>query len=115
MATGFVKQHKQRAIRRISGRIDNNGTASIIEGSGFSIARNGTGDITITITKPGKKLMAVCLTPINSTAATSHMAKVLAVTNAESVQVGTYVADGTDGAPADINFFFEICLKDVSN
>lgn len=115
MSAKLIKQHNQRAIRRISGSITNNGTAAIAEGSGFSIVRNGTGDITITVTKPGKKLLACILTPVNSTAATAHMAKVLAATAASSVQVGTYVADATDGAPADIDFYFELCLKDVSN
>lgn len=109
-----IKQAKQRRIRVISGRIENNGTASISAGAGFSISRAGVGDVSVTLEKAGRSILSASICPINSTAATAHLGKVLSVTSASSVQFGTYVADGTDGAPADIDFFFEIKVKDVT-
>jgi len=109
-----VKQDRQRKVRAISGHITNNGTAAIAAGAGFTIVRNGVGDVTVSITKPGRSILSVIGCAKQSTAATFHGVKVLAATDASSVQFGTYVADGTDGAPADIDFYFEIKLKDVS-
>jgi hypothetical protein len=112
MPSRLVKSHRERRVRKITGIIANNGTATISAGSGFTIVRNGVGDVTVTPSLAGRTLLGVHACAINSTAATSHSAKALAA-SASSVQFGTYVADATDGAPADVNFSFEITLRDV--
>lgn len=118
MSVRDIKSEKRaRRIRKISGRIDvAGGTPSITSGSGFTITDGGAGLVTVTLSRPGRSLLGVQCIPIESTAATAHMAKVLSVTNASAVQFGIYVADATDGALVDnVGFFFEITVKDVSN
>ncbi len=109
-----IKQARQRRVRVISGYITNSGTVAIGAGTGFSVSRAGVGDVTVTLSIPGREILSVSAIVKNSTAATFHGIKVLSSTNASAVQFGSYVADATDGAPADVNFYFDIKVKDVS-
>lgn len=109
-----LKQARQRKVRVISGHLTNNGTVAIAAGAGFTVARSGVGDVTVTLSIPGRSILSVSAVAKNSTAATFHGVKVLSVTSASAVQFGTYVDDATDGAPADIDFYFDIKVKDAS-
>lgn len=111
MPTRLIKVSRNRAVRKIIGRVTNSGAVAIAAGQGFTAVRNGTGDVTITPKKPGRVFLAAFATPIQSTAATSHSVKVLAAT-VSAIQFGSYVADATDGAPADMDFSFEITMQD---
>lgn len=116
MSTKLLQHKRERRIRHVNGYITNNGAAAISTGTGaFTIVRNGVGDVSITLTKPGKVFMSAVVTPIETTAATAHMAKLIAAPTATVIRVGTYVADAVDGAPADIDFCFNYVVKDVSN
>lgn len=115
MGANLIKSDRNRKLRVIQGYITNpSGTAAINQGTGFTIVRNGAGDVSITLSRPGRRLMGVTLTPLNATAATGHSAKLLAIIAASAIQVGTYVADATDSAPADMSFFFSITVSDVA-
>jgi hypothetical protein len=103
---------ESRGIRKIFGYITNNGTAAIAGGDGFSIVRNGAGDVSVTLKKPGKSILGCQVLCIETTASKGHSAKLIAAPAATGVRIGTYVADATDGAPADVDFFFEIAVKD---
>jgi hypothetical protein len=103
---------RQKRVRKITGRVSSAGAISA--GSGFTVVKNGTGDYTITPEKPGKAVLGASAIVVNSTGATFHGAKIAAI-SASSLQVLTYVADATDGAPSDQAFCFEITLKDVTN
>lgn len=107
-------QTNERGIRQINGRVSNDGTLAIVAGQGFSAVRDNTGLVTVTPTKPSKSLINALATVIQATGATGHFAKVISVTDLGVVQFATYVADATDGAPADVDFSFSITLKDVS-
>jgi len=107
-------QTNARGIRQIHGRITNAGSAVIAAGEGFTAAYDGVGLVTITLTKPSRSLLAALASVINATTATGHFAKVVSVTNLGVIQFATYVADGVDGALADVNFSFSITVKDVS-
>lgn len=114
MGANLIKSDRNRRLRVIQGYLTNNGTVAISVGTGFSVVRNGTGDVTITLSRPGRRFLNASVLPVNSTAATAHMAKLLAAPSASAIQVGTYVADATDGAPADMNFCFSITVSDVA-
>lgn len=106
-------QTNERGIRQINGNITNDGTAAIAGGQGFSIVRDNTGLVTVTVTKPGRSFISASCIVIEDTAATGHYAKVISASALGVVQFATFVADGTDGAPADVDFAFSITLKDV--
>ena len=98
----------------VQGYITNNGTAAIVSGSrDFTVVRNGAGDLTVTFLQPGRRFLSASVLPINTTAATGHFAKLIAAPTASAIQIGTYVADATDGAPADIDFCFQVSLSSV--
>lgn len=113
MPTKLIKSDKTNKLRKIVGHVANNGSVSVSAGAGFSLTRNGVGDVTITLSKKCKKFLCAVITPIQTTAATAHMAKIIAAPSVSAVRVGTYVADATDGAPADIDFCFEITVTDT--
>lgn len=103
----------ERKTRRISGVITNSGTPTVSKGRGFTISDGGAGVVTITLTSPGRDYLFGTATVINSTAATGHFAKISAL-SAAGMTVHTFVADATDGAPADVDFCFEILVKDTA-
>jgi hypothetical protein len=107
-------QTNVRGSRQIHGRITNAGSAVIAAGEGFTAVYNGTGLVTITLTKPSRSLLSAVASVINATTATGHSAKAITVTDLGVVQFGTYVADGVDGALVNVNFSFIITVKDVS-
>lgn len=110
-----MKSDRTRGIRWILGRITNGGTVAIASGTGFSVVRNGAGDVTITLTRPGRRFISASVLTEETTAATGHSAKLIAAPTASAIQVGTYAADATDGAPADVNFSFMIAVSDVAS
>lgn len=114
MINGGIKAEKARKVRKITGFITNAGAAVIAAGAGFTAVRNGAGDVTITLTRPGKTFLGAGVLAIHPTAATSHSAKLIAAPTATAIRIGTYVADGVDGAPADLDFCFEITVKDAT-
>lgn len=114
MGANLVKG-TSRAVRKIAGYITNAaGVAAISTGSGVTVVRNGVGDLTLTLRKPGRRFLHASITPMNATAATSHTAKMILDPTATAIQIGTYVADGVDGAPADMSFSFEITVSDTA-
>lgn len=114
MSSKLIKTDRTRALRKIPGYVTNNGTAAIAQGDGFTITRNGAGDVSIALTRPGRRFISASVLPINTTATNGHSAKLIAAPSASGIRVGTYVADATDGAPADIDFCFEITVSDVA-
>jgi hypothetical protein len=107
-------QTNERGIRQVNGYLTNNGTLAIAGGQGFSAVRDNTGLVTVTLTNPSKSLIGFQATVLQATTATGHYAKVISASALGVVQFATYVADGTDGALADVNFSFQITVKDVS-
>jgi len=107
-------QTNERGIRQVNGRITNAGSAVIAAGQGFSAVYDGTGLITVTLAKPSKSILNAIATVIQATGATGHFAKVISASALGVVQFATFVADGTDGAPANVDFSFSITVKDVS-
>lgn len=117
MSLHQVKQEKSRRVRHISGRIDvSGGTPVAVIGSGYSVGDTGAGVVTVTLSRPGREILCVSAIPIESTAATGHYIKVSSKTEASAVVFNIFVADGTDGAPADnVSFYFDIAVRDVTN
>ena len=107
-------QTNERGIRQVNGYITNGGSVAIAGGQGFSAVRDNTGLVTITLTQPSKSMIGAQATVLQATTATGHFAKVISASALGVVQFGTYVADATDGALADVAFFFSITVKDVS-
>lgn len=111
-----VKSDRTRQLRKICGYITNPaGTPAIAQGDGFSLVDNGVGDISINLTRPGRRFISASVLVVETTAATGHSAKLIAAPTASGIRVGTYVADDTDGAPADVSFCFEITVSDVAS
>lgn len=107
-------QTNERGIRTVHGRVDNNaGTLAIEAGQGYSVALDSTGVVSVTLEEKGRTIVGASCIPIQSTGATGHFAKVLSITEPGVVQFATFVADATDGAPANVDFFFSISVKDV--
>jgi len=104
-------QTNDRNIRTIHGRITNSGTPVITEGQGFSISDDGVGVVTVSLNRPGRSLHGASVTVLEATAATAHYGKAT-VWSAAAVTFNTFVADGVDGAPADVDFAFSITVKD---
>ena len=104
-------QTNDRNIRQIAGRITNSGTPAIAAGHEFSISDDGVGVVTITLDKPGRSIVGLSAIVVEATAATAHLVKATAI-SASAVTFNTFVADATDGAPADVDFAFSITVKD---
>lgn len=117
MGTRLIKQERSRRVRHISGRVDvSGGTPSAAIGSGYTVSDTGAGVVTVNITRPGREILSVSAIVIESTAATGHYIKVSSKTEASAVVFNIFVADGTDGAPADnVGFYFDIAVRDVTN
>ena len=115
MATKLIQSQQSHGVRVIAGRVTvSGGTPAVTAGEGFSLTDTGAGQVTVTLSNPGKVTLAAVATPIEGTDATAHMVKVDGITNAESVLFGIYVADATDGALADnVSFSFIIVVSDV--
>jgi len=95
MPTGLIKAEKQRRVRKILGRVDvSGGTPSIGAGAGFTIADTAPGQVTVTLTKPGRSILCAVATPLQTTDATGHLVKVDAVTEASSVVFNVYKVGG---------------------
>lgn len=100
--------------RHIYGRVDvSGGTPSVGVGRGFTVTDTAAGQVTVNITRPGNSILYASATPVETTDATGHFAKVDAKTEASSVKFGIYVADATDGALVDnVGFYFHIVVQD---
>lgn len=60
-------ESRQRQTEDLEVRVDGTGTASIVSGSNHvTLTDNGTGDYTLTITKPGARLLGAWFTPIDA-------------------------------------------------
>lgn len=113
MPTKVIKSEgHSRLVRKISGVITNSGTPTVSTGSGYTLTDNGVGDITVTLSKPGRTVLGGSAMVINTTGATGHFAKIHSL-SASAMRILTYVADATDGAPADVDCCFEITVRDV--
>lgn len=103
-----------RKCRAVIGRVDvSGGTPSVGVGEDFTVADTAAGQVTVTLTKPGRSILCALATPIQTTDATAHSVKVDAATEASSVVFGVYAADATDGVLVDnVGFYFAIVVKD---
>lgn len=104
-------QTNDRNIRTIHGRVTNSGTPAIAAGQGFTLTDVGVGVVTVTLDKPGRSIHGLSAIVVQDTAATGHFVKASAI-SASAVTFNTFVADATDGAPADVDFAFSITVKD---
>jgi hypothetical protein len=104
----------ERGVKLIAGRVSvSGGTPAIVDGDGFSIADTAAGKVTITLSDPGKAILAALATSTEATDATAHSVK-MEVVSESSVVARIYVHDGTDGALADnVGFSFLIVAKDT--
>lgn len=85
-------------------QVDGTGTASIIKGGQYvTLADNGTGDYTLTLTYPGAQLLGATVTIIGATMATGQIAAV----SPSAVNVLTF---DDAGSAADADFFVELTL-----
>lgn len=116
MGTNLIKQDRQRKVRKITGRVDvSGGTPSVGVGSGFTVGDTAAGEVTVTLTRPGKTILGVSATALESTTTKEHHVKVISKTEASAVVFGIFAGDATDGVLADnVGFYFEITVKDVS-
>ena len=95
------KDHKQRKIRCISGRVSvSGGVPSVAAGGGFTLVDSGAGLVDIVLDQPGRVLVSAIAVPIEATTTTAHMAKVISG-DESSVQFGIFAADATDGVLVD--------------
>lgn len=116
MSTNLVRSERHmRKTRRISGIIAvAAGTPSVSQGTGFTLTDTAPGQVTINITKPGRRLIEINALVIENTAATGFSIKAMSQ-SASAVTFGIYQADGTDGVLVDnVGFSFGLVLSDVS-
>jgi len=60
-------ESRDRQVTKLFVKVDGTGTASIVSGSNHvSLTDNGTGDYTLTLTKPGARLLHASFTPIDA-------------------------------------------------
>lgn len=92
----------ETGLRLVRGTIDTSGSGTILEGGGFSITRNGVGDLTVTFTTAFADLPSVVLTPLGAGSSVgpiaSHKNGFTRTTSAfrvEVVSIGSGFADGT--------------------
>jgi hypothetical protein len=91
-------------LKIIRGIIDTTGAGSIVEGIGFSIARNGVGDLTITYTDDFSDVPSVDLTAVGAGGTVAH-ATIYSAAARTPTSVRVYRTDGA-GAAADGVFDF---------
>lgn len=99
----------QRKVRVIDFRIDGTGTASITAGSAhISLTDNGTGDYTVTLTKPGARLLFAAATPVD----TDTFAQIdISDSSASAVN---FVFKNDSGSATDTEFFGIIMVSDAT-
>lgn len=110
----IVSGKRQDKLRAIVGRVAvASGTPSVAQGTGFTVADTGAGQVTVTLSEKGSAIVGVQATAIEGTDATGHSVKADTITGGTSVLFGVYVADGTDGALVDdVGFSFTIWVKE---
>lgn len=90
-----VRGTAEESLRIIRGRVDTTGSGSILQGDGFTIARNGTGDVTVTFTTAFSAIPAVVPTAESDTSGMTHIGKVRTVA-AGSVRLQRNLAGVSD-------------------
>lgn len=93
MINGQLKVSNQPVgMRAIIGRVDvSGGTPSVGVGEGFTVVDTGAGQVQVVLDRPGKSIVSIDATALQTTDAKSHSVKVDAKTEASSVVFGVYV------------------------
>lgn len=82
------------ALQIIAGVIDSTGAGSIVAGTGFTITRNGVGDVTITFTSAFSGTPSVTATVADAT--NNRIAKLKAATTTTTAQIQCFSLAGTN-------------------
>lgn len=88
----------ETGLKIIRGAVDTTGSGSILVGSGFTITRNGTGDVTVNFTVAFSTAPAVALAAGTTAGVVAKLVTTEPTTGAARVLVGTIAAGvATDG------------------
>lgn len=117
MSTNAMRAARQhRKPRILMGTIAvAGGVPSIVYGQGFTITDQGAGLVRVTLTSPGKRILAPLGMAIEPTNTVAQIVKALAVDTAGTyVDFAIMVVDGTDGVLVDnVGFSFQIAIEEV--